>query len=140
MKPALNSHKRLKTTTTKQQAQKKVKKKKQKKRKTRHKDVKNSSIRQEKPTHTQQGAQQKKVEQAEGKGGGEEGKEEKGNVDAAFSLLRFALPNERRSTHKSNAKLHYFVISARPIHCHSTPPPRNPTPCCPLQGIKHCQK
>lgn len=138
MKPALNSHKRLKTT--KQRRQKKVKKKEEKKRKTRHKDVKNSSIRQEKPTHTQQGAQQKKVEQAEGGGGGVgEGKEEKGNVDAAFSLLRFALPNERRSTHKSNAKLHYFVISARPIHCHS-PSPRTPTACCPLQGIKHCQK
>lgn len=104
-----------------------MKKKKQKKRKTRHKDVKNSSIRQEKPTHTQQGAQQKKVEQAEG-GGGERGKEEKGNVDAAFSLLRFALPNERRSTHKSNAKLHYFVISARPIHCHFSPPPALPLP------------
>lgn len=113
--------------------------------------MKNSSIRQEKPTHKQQGGAAK--ESRAGRQGGrrevgdgvcvlrEKGK--KGNVDAAFSLLRFALPNERRSTHKSNAKLHYFVISGRPIHCHCPPPPALPSSFslfCPAAGHKTLSK
>lgn len=66
--------------------------------------------------------------------------EEKGNVDAAFSLLRFALPNERRSTHKSNAKLHYFVISVRPIHCHFPPLPPHSHSLLPAAGHKTLSK